>query len=660
MSPAVTVSAKASRLLSAGALTLSTFLLLPVSALGQDERTEASQPDVQAPSTEQQVEGETRAPAYIAAVDGIAHLDREGQSEAADRGVPLVPGDRLRTEGGRVELAFPNGSQVYVDRFSEVELLDPLTLRVARGRLFVRVASTVDTAERLAIEGPGAMVDFQDDGEYRVAIAGTETVDLDLVVLRGQAALSSEGGNVIVPQGHRASVRDGAAPSTPEWYNAGQTTLEKWAADREALWQSGQYASRQYLPSELAGYASTFDRYGSWQNDETYGSVWYPTSTAEDWRPYYDGRWDYTANYGWTWIAGGDVWAYPTHHYGRWNLGSRGWYWIPSRRWGAAWVYWAVANDYVGWCPLGWNGRPVLSVFNYGRSYPSRSRDPYRAWTVIPRTSFGHANVSRVFADRGRLDRDRPAFILQHRSPGVAPPRSPYPSPFNTRLNNGRTAGTDRTPARGGAPTTSPRSYGAYGSDRDSRGGHAAPRGSEADESATTPDSPYERARPYTTRPGRTTASPSGDDGNVYRRVPADQSPVRSPRGLWRDRDPETDRDSDGRAGPGYAGPGYRVRDTPGRSGDPDRDRSPGMSDPKPGSRSPGASPRSDPPSRRDNDGDGNRGNRGGSRDSNPPERSASPRSSGGSDRGDSGGGSRSGDSGGSRGGSGGAVRRHP
>ena len=89
------------------------------------------------------------------------------------------------------------------------------------------------------------------------------------------------------------------------------------------------------------------------------------------------------------------------------------------------------------------------------------------------------------------------------------------------------------------------------------------------------------------------------------------------------------------------------------------------MSDPKPGSRRPGS--RQDPPSRRDDgDGDGARAPRGGSRDSTPPARSATPRSGGadrssgdrGGGRGGDRGGSRGGDSGGSRGG--GAVRRHP
>jgi hypothetical protein len=676
MSPSVNVLPKTSRLLSAGALTLSAVLLLPAVAIGQDTPAEPPQPGVQAPANQpptpgnQQPEGEAQAPAYVAGVDGVARLDREGQSEAAEQGVPIVPGDRLRTEAGRVELAFPNGTQVYLDRYTEVELGDPLALRVVRGRLYVRVTATIDADGPLLIDGPGAAVEFQDDGEYRVAIGGTDVVEVELFVLRGQASLSSEGGNVLVPQGHRAIARDGGEPSAPEWHNPGQSALEKWAAEREALWQSGQYASRQYLPSELSGYAATFDRHGTWQNDETYGAVWYPAQTSEDWRPYYDGRWDYTSHYGWTWIAAGDVWAYPTHHYGRWNLGARGWHWIPSRRWGAAWVYWAVASDYVGWCPLGWNGRPVLGVFAYERSYPSRWRDPYRAWTVIPRSSFGRSHVPRVFADRGRLARERPAFILQHRAPGIAPPRSPYPSPFNAGLN-GRTGGRtapDRRPASGGA--LSPRSYGSYGSDRDSRGGHAVPRGTASEEN-TADESPYERARPYMRRPGQAT----GEEGSVYRRAPADDSPVRSPRG--RVRDPETDRDSEGRAGPGYAGPGYRLRGTPGRSGNPDRDRSPGMSDPRPGSRHPGAAPRYDPPARRD-DGDARPGNRGGSRDSSPSDRSASPRS-GGSDRpgadrsggdrpgadrssGDRGGdrgGSRGGDSGGSRGG-GGAVRRHP
>jgi hypothetical protein len=293
----------------------------------------------------------------------------------------------------------------------------------------------------------------------------------------------------------------------------------------------------------------------------------------------------------------------------------------------------------------------VLNVFHYDRAYPSRYRDPYRAWTVIPRTSFGRANVRGVHADRARLVHEQPAFVLQHRSPVAAPPRSPYPSPFNARLNPGATA-VDRTPVTGGVSTMSPRSYGRYGSDRDSRGGHAAPIGSTSED--TTYVSPYERARVYMPRPDA-----RGDEGSVYRRVPSDQSPVRSPGGLWRD---HGDRGDDGRAGPGYASPGYRVRDSPGMSRPPERDHSPGMSDSNAGSRH--AAPRGD-------DG-GDRGGRGGGAgversSGGSSDRGGSSRSSGDGNHGDGnrGGGDRGGDGGGSRGGSssgssGGAVRRHP
>ncbi len=208
----------------------------------------------------------------------------------------------------------------------------------------------------------------------------------------------------------------------------------------------------------------------------------------------------------------------------------------------------------------------------------------------------------------------------------------------------------------------SPRSYGRYGSDSDSRGGHAVSRGT-ASEDGTAYASPYERARPYMPRPD---TRATGDEGTVYRRVPADQSPVRSPGGVWRDRgDRDGDGNADGRGGAGYAGSGYRVRDSPGMSRPAERDHSPGMSDSNAGSHR--AVPRSEPPARGDDD--GGRGTRGGGSQDSAPDRGASPRSSGGSSGGSSsgssagssgGGTSHGGDSGGSRNSGGGAVRRHP
>ena len=46
----------------------------------------------------------TRSPAHLSYVDGAATLEREGQTETAVSGMPFVPGDRLLTTRGRIEV----------------------------------------------------------------------------------------------------------------------------------------------------------------------------------------------------------------------------------------------------------------------------------------------------------------------------------------------------------------------------------------------------------------------------------------------------------------------------------------------------------------------------------------------------------------------------
>src|SRR5438093_11325035 len=92
---------------------------------------------------------------------------------------------------------------------------------------------------------------------------------------------------------------------------------------------------------------------GNWIEVGDYGYGWQPDVAVSDsrWRPYSDGYWAYT-DVGWTWVSYEDFgWA--TYHYGRWvRLRDRGWYWVPGREWGPAWVSWRTGGDYVGWAPL--------------------------------------------------------------------------------------------------------------------------------------------------------------------------------------------------------------------------------------------------------------------------------------------------------------------
>src|SRR6266850_2946680 len=78
---------------------------------------------------------ETAPPAYLASVEGEATLERDGVAEPAIRNMPFVPGDRLRTGAGRVEIVFPDGSGIEVGEHSEVEAVSATRVRLLAGTM---------------------------------------------------------------------------------------------------------------------------------------------------------------------------------------------------------------------------------------------------------------------------------------------------------------------------------------------------------------------------------------------------------------------------------------------------------------------------------------------------------------------------------------------
>jgi hypothetical protein len=221
--------------------------------------------------------------------------------------------------------------------------------------------------------------------------------------------------------GERSLTRDGGLPGPPQAFNSARfDAFDRWA-DSQRNDRRGT-ASMAYLPSDLQTYGGTFDRYGSWTYDPSYGYIWYPTVGA-DWRPYYNGYWTTVRPYGWTWV-GLDVWAWPTHHYGRWGISGNRWFWIPDRRWSPAWVSWADAPGYVSWCPLGFDNRPVFSL-------TVTSSRLWAGWVVLPRAEFGA---------RDRLVRQYalPPPTVSVRSTLVQGAPPPLPARVAARIDPGR------------------------------------------------------------------------------------------------------------------------------------------------------------------------------------------------------------------------------
>jgi hypothetical protein len=329
--------------------------------------------------------GTQDAPAHIAYVEGNVLLDREGQSQPATFGLPFLPGDRVRSTAGRIEILFPDGSALHVDDYSSVELLADTLLRLTDGRILLIVAGATDPASALSfqIDTPAASAFTDGPGEYRMSVPpGLHAPDVELAVLRGWATFSTDVGSVDVGAGERSLAREGAAPSLPRAFNSARfDAFDAWSLARRGA-RMARVAAADHLPSGLRMYGGTLDQHGTWQYESAEGYVWYP-AVSPDWRPYYRGSWASYPSFGWTWI-GVDPWAWPTHHYGRWSYSRSRWYWVPGRTWSPAWVHWASAPDFVAWCPVGFDRRPAFGIsITIG--------DP--RWVVVPRKAFGFRDV---------------------------------------------------------------------------------------------------------------------------------------------------------------------------------------------------------------------------------------------------------------------------
>src|SRR5262245_36164564 len=380
-------------------------------------------------------------PPHLSVVEGTVTLDREDTTEPATSGVPMVPGDRLRTERGRAELLFPDGSALDLDEYSTIELEGPTLLRMTSGRalLFAAGANNPTSVVQYQIDTPVASAQTDGPGEYRISILGGPSASqTEMAVVRGGGALVTEVGSVTLRAGERSTAWDNAAPSRPQYFNSARyDAFDQWAMGLRDDRLGSRSQSAQYLPADLRMYGGELDRNGPRDYEAPYGYVWYPT-VAPAWQPYYDGYWSPVPIYGWTWV-GADVWSWPTHHYGRWGYARSRWFWIPDRRWSPAWVSWGGAPGFVSWCPLGFDNRPVfaLSVVTVGGGYRDRG---WNGWTVVSREHFGGHSRIPQFAVASRSLPANARFVAQTSAP-VAPPHA---VPRRTAGNSGQANGDRR------------------------------------------------------------------------------------------------------------------------------------------------------------------------------------------------------------------------
>lgn len=478
-------------------------------------------------------------PAHLAVVDGAVTLEREGQAQPADVNVALLAGDRVRTERGRAEILFGDGSALDLDNDTSVDLLSDSLIRLRTGRLRLSITRVSNEVEyRVDAAGCSALIHSAGDFSVSTSEARRTLPEADLAVYRGTAELENAHGRTLVRAGQHAWARIDAEPSSAASFNStAADDFDHWVEDQRDARTST--TSSQYLPSEMRTYGGAFDAYGTWGNEPSYGTVWYP-QVSNGWQPYSDGYWSAYGSYGWFWV-GPTVWSWPTHHYGRWGVSSGRWFWVPGRQWAPAWVSWATSPGYVGWCPLGVDGRPV-GWFN------ANVPDGRRGWTMATANQFSAANGpatavrpqrTAMLPDRTLTERTTAPVVPSARPGASVPLHSPTTTRFAgvPRLDVGQPSGQARPGAVDRAPLV--RAAGAM------RETDAPP---QAMPRPTQDRTPSWQARPGEPRPAPTVARP----------------------GVWSD--PPSNSRAQPRPSDGQPSPDPRT--LPGRSGDRPADRS--------------------------------------------------------------------------------------
>lgn len=202
-------------------------------------------------------------------------------------------------------------------------------------------------------------------------------------------------------------------------------------------------------PESVRLFHDVLSPFGAWVDDPRLGLIWIPSRDAvgETFVPYgTHGRWTYravpTASYSrhepsafheYVWVSN-LPWGWVTFHYGRWAYtGERGWAWVAGRRYGAAWVDWRVPSGAPA--VVGWGPTPPSHVW---RASPRETRarlptqlDPRAAaLTAIPYAAFAtpytYVRTRDLFApDVGaRLLSASSAFAVAY---GTEPSTAPDP-----------------------------------------------------------------------------------------------------------------------------------------------------------------------------------------------------------------------------------------
>lgn len=241
---------------------------------------------------------------------------------------PLAPGDRLWSDdGARAEVQM-GGAMVRLDARTAVTLLnlddDIAQVELTQGALNVHVRR-LDPDQVVEIDTPQLSFTLREAGDFRIEV-DPEGQATTITMRQGRGEVSGDAGSQSVESRQVLRFGAGGALEAPAGSPPAIDEFDRWAGDRDRAMERS--ASARYVSADVVGYQD-LDDHGRWEEDRSYGHVWYPSRVAVGWAPYRDGHWAWIDPWGWTWVDEAP-WGFAVSHYGRWASVRGRWGWVPG------------------------------------------------------------------------------------------------------------------------------------------------------------------------------------------------------------------------------------------------------------------------------------------------------------------------------------------
>jgi hypothetical protein len=400
-------------------------------------------------------EADADAYGFVSRVDGEVLLSGLEGDEAIEAEInhPLLTGDQITTNSGRIELILPDGTVVRIARGTSI-VFDALSgapdseidggtlLALDQGELQIRTPETFLTDEDLAVRTPNATVYLAPAGSYRVT--SQDSSFTEVVVREGFAEAQTVSGSGIARDGEALEISGYARPFVNTVDAGPADSLELWASDLD---RAAYEASSDEIDPRLAYAAAPLEEAGEWVEVESY-RAWRPYVRA-DWRPFRYGRWVYTPS-GLTWVASAP-WGWVTSHYGSWDYRpGYGWLWLPGNFYTPAAVHWYWGPTHVAWIPSGYYSRHYRSGFGFGvYGWAGGDWGYWTDWTFCPTRYFGRRGYDRYWNSGRNMARQRrfavPRGIVTTDTRGLGPERWGKPTEvLDTLVKRAAPRGTAR------------------------------------------------------------------------------------------------------------------------------------------------------------------------------------------------------------------------